>query len=49
MLKKGDFEKQGCQVVQNEKYREKIGFAFSTLAEWWKWKMLHWLTMRHCV
>ncbi len=31
------------------KNRGKIGFAFSTLAEWWKWKILHWLTMWHCV
>ncbi len=34
---------------RNEKNRGKIGFKFSTLAKWWKWKMLHWLTMRHCV
>ncbi len=34
---------------RNEKNRGKIGFAFSMLAEWWKWKMLHWLTVRHGV
>ncbi len=34
---------------RNKKNLGKIGFTFSTLAEWWKWKMLHWLTMWHCV
>ncbi len=42
-------EKTWLSSWQNKKNRGKIGFAFSTLAEWWKWKMLHWLIMRHCV
>ncbi len=42
---KSDFKKQGYQVGETKK----IGFAFSRLAEWWKWKRIHWLTMRHCV
>ncbi len=53
MPKKSDFEKTGISSWRNKKNRRKIGFAFSTLAEWWKWKMLHWLTIRlgtmwHC-
>ncbi len=32
-----------------KKNHRKIRFAFCTLAEWWKWKMLYWLIMRHCV
>ncbi len=38
---KCDFEKQGCQVGEMKKIEEKVGFSFSTLAEWWKWKMLN--------
>ncbi len=30
---------------QNEKNWGKIGFTFSTLTVWWKWKILHWVTM----
>ncbi len=33
--KKRDFEKQGYQVGE----MKKIGFAFSRLAGWWKWKI----------
>ncbi len=48
MPRKHDFEIQGFKLAQ-QKSRGKIWFAFSTLAEWWKWKMLCWLTMQHCV
>ncbi len=43
------FWETGISSWWNEKNRGEIEFAFSTLAEWWKWKMLHWLTMWHCV
>ncbi len=39
----------GCQVGETKKNWGKFGFTFSSLAEWWKWKMLHWLTLRLCV
>ncbi len=37
MPKKCDFEKWDVKLVK----QKKIGFAFSTLVKWWKWKMLH--------
>ncbi len=43
------FWETGMSSWRNEKNWGKIGFTFSTLAEWWRWKMLHWVTLRHCV
>ncbi len=43
------FWETGMSSWRNIKNRGKIGFAFCALTEWWKWKMLHWLTMRHCM
>ncbi len=43
--KKMWFWETGMSSWHNEKNREKTGFAFFTLAEWWKWKILHWLTL----
>ncbi len=49
MPKKTWILETGISSWQNEKNWRKIGFAFSMLPEWWKWKMLRWLIMRHCV
>ncbi len=47
--KKLRFWETGITSWWNKKNLGKIGFAFSMLVEWWKLKMFHWLTMRHCV
>ncbi len=43
------FWETGISSWRNENNQRKIRFSFFTLAEWCKRKMLHWLTMWHCV